>query len=132
MDTGHYSLRRRILVYSSYSFAPDSYSALLNPFRQGKVYLDTVETSPVEQFYMATTPAEDASARKILNQMLGERWGYGLTYGNCRTFSQNMFEFFGDEFGTGYLPENVHYPVKITVPASPSSPVNALVINILP
>jgi len=117
-------------TFSSYSFAPDTYWALFNPFRQGKVYLDTVTTSPEPQFYKTTTPEEDAAARSTLNQMIGESWGYGLTYGSCRTFSQNMFDFFNDEFGRGFLPDKVHYPVKITVPTHPIAPVNSPVINI--
>jgi len=117
--------------FSSYSFAPDTPWAIVNPMRKGIVYYDDAHTTPSDLYYAVTTADEDKEMQYILDTMAinRESWGYGLTYGNCRTFSQDMFEYFTDQY-PGYLLDRIQWPVKLTVPPSFNTIVNSPVINI--
>src|SRR5260221_9676606 len=102
-----------------------------NPLRYGTVYYDQRPTTPSPLFYLFTTPDEDKEMSYVLNLMaIGhESWGYGLTHGNCRDFSQDMFEWFQAQY-PGYLKDRIQWPVKLTVAPSFNVNVNTPVINI--
>ena len=96
---------------SSYSFGLDSSWSILNPWRDGVIYVDD-RPNPLSPSYgyLKTTPEEDESAKSILDQMVNERMRYGLPYGNCRTFSQAMLDFFKDQFPDRYVPPQLPPP----------------------
>jgi RHS repeat-associated protein len=91
-------------TFSSYSFGLDSRWAMLNPLRTGVIYLDDPPRCPKLQYgYLKTTPKEDAMAKAVLDELIDCRMRYGLPYGNCRTFSQDMFGFFKEQFPNRYI-----------------------------
>jgi hypothetical protein len=103
----------------TYGLESDSYFSYLWPpwptLRKAQVYKDFRSSSPKSQ-RIRTTPKQDEEAREILDGMLGQGWGYGLTGGNCRDFSQDMFDFFVER----YVEErnSTTAPILITAPPS--------------
>jgi len=85
--------------YRSFSFGIDSRWKILipTPWRMGEVYEDFDPGGKVVKS-MPVTDEEAKQAIEILELMDGEQWSYGITYGNCRQFSGEMFEFFEELF----------------------------------
>lgn len=89
--------------YDSYSFGATSRFAFLNPFADdGIVYKNYNRTdTPVWDKYLFTDENQDKTARKILEDWVGEEMGYQLIGGTCRSFCKDMFEFFEEDLGFG-------------------------------
>ena len=88
---------------SSYSFGITKkwHIFIPPPWRKGEVYKDWREDKGEVTKELETSSKEDKKAKEILDEMVGTKMPYGLTYGNCRTFCQDMFEYFKKdrEFG---------------------------------
>ena len=91
--------------FVSYSFGVDdskpwSCMRTLLPWNEiGVVYKDSPPDSNDLDNYLPTTPGQDHKAKEILDGMEGEHSVYRALGPNCRTFSNEMFKFFQDEFG---------------------------------
>ena len=88
--------------YDSYSFGAKSHASVLPLGDDGVVYKNpNNKDTPVEGKCLKTTPEEDKKAKEILDNMVGEEMPYQLIGGTCRSFSQDMFEFFEEDMGFG-------------------------------
>jgi RHS repeat-associated protein len=91
---------------SSYSFGldaenPVTFSNGLN----GVIYNDFRSNDPNGSgSYLNTTPAQDAQANSILNDMVNEQYPYRLSNSSCRSFSNSMFNAFQQMYGQGQAP----------------------------
>ena len=90
-------------AYKSYSFGLTSRWQVFIPWRKGQVYEDE-ECGGKKKKILKTTPEEDKQALGLLEQLVGQEWNYGLTYGNCRQFTRQMFDFFNEDMGFGKQP----------------------------
>jgi hypothetical protein len=69
----------------------------------GTVYIDP-PSKPVpilirQDRYLKTTPKQDADFIKVMNLMVGQRFTYGITGGNCRGFVGDMFNLARRSYG---------------------------------
>ncbi len=64
----------------------------------GEIYKDKPPTSFDQGRYLYTTPEQDAAAKSILEQMVGDSMHYSLLNNTCHEFSCEMFDFFKDTF----------------------------------
>ncbi len=68
----------------------------------GTVYADFRSTDPVSQdLYLSTTPQQDVIALQLLGGLEGHTGPYRLSYPQCHSFSQDMFDFFNGYFFLG-------------------------------
>jgi hypothetical protein len=86
--------------YKSWSFGVDEVWHLLIPFRTGSIYDDPRTGGKIIKFF-PVTPQEAKRIMEVLKSMEGDRMTYGIPSGNCRTFSNDMFEVFEEIYGPG-------------------------------
>jgi hypothetical protein len=89
-----------------YSFGLTSRFWMLCPtwWRKGVVYYDPPAQPPAAILiqagrYLKTTKKQDADFKKVMDQMVGKQFTYGLTGGNCRGFVEDMMELAAKLYG---------------------------------
>jgi RHS repeat-associated protein len=104
-----YGFHQRICIgnpagdYDSFSFGvAGSHWNILNPLRLGEIYEDywgyVADHRGTINRWMFTSGQQDDLARQTLRGMEGTRLRYGLTYGNCRTIVNDLYDEFEDQF----------------------------------
>ena len=78
---------------------------LLNPFakdfRRGVIYRDLKEGKIDKSKYLKTTPEIDNVVSTMIDKQVGQEAGYDLPWGNnCIGFSDDIFEFLEEQYGS--------------------------------
>jgi len=110
---GHMSLcvGKRNGIYSAYSFGLTSNWHMLIPFpwRKGEVYRDRQLGGDIvggdERPLIPTSEAQDSWARSELEGQVYDKHTYGISWPNCRTWSENMYDKFKAKLPTTEKPK---------------------------
>jgi len=88
--------------YQCYSFGLANKYMIFLPYRKGEVYIEEDQGGKIYlDYYLETSIAEDLETLEALRTIRNDRYFYGLLYGNCRTFSKQMFDFFYEDLKLG-------------------------------
>ena len=97
-------------TYFSWSFGVDDTWHILIPFRTGSIYDDDHRGGETIKSFRVTRK-DVINIRRILRSMEGTRMTYGIPYGNCRTFSNDIYDLLNELYPEGKAEKRCQEPL---------------------